>query len=478
MKILKIIFFSLLALSLIACTAIFIFFQTFDTDQYLPQIIKKASLALGRPVSIGHVGLGLSSRGITLDAGPVTIADDPGFTTQPFIKIDMVRVSLDLRSLILQRKIYITGILLRSPQIHFIRSQEGNINIRNIGRAVQSSGDNTAVLAVPKGEAMPQENDPRSSYRTFPDGRNGTIEHIKSIKIQDASISFIDQNQTFPIDIWLTGIDASLNDFSLSKPFQLSFDACFYSNTPNVHANTFVSLDLFKRAVQITGLRLDTALSRLDVDWLKGISPEMPESSTLRNIAGNVGLNIVHLDTGTSGGITANGGISITGGVIRNFNIIKTLLSHTLGAFGGKDGNIDNLLNGQLKSKLGADDTTIEKAQAQISFHDKTFFIDDSLVQTNIFELSAKGTVDMGLNMDMQTMLHLNNDVSAALVNELEGLKYLYDDSDRIAIGASLKGVIPHLKYKPNKDFRKKSKRMMIEEGGNILGVLLGGGKI
>jgi hypothetical protein len=46
------------------------------------------------------------------------------------------------------------------------------------------------------------------------------------------------------------------------------------------------------------------------------------------------------------------------------------------------------------------------------------------------------------------------------------------DDSKRITVDASLKGVIPHLKYKPNKDFRKKSKKALIEEGGNILGIL------
>jgi hypothetical protein len=127
--------------------------------------------------------------------------------------------------------------------------------------------------------------------------------------------------------------------------------------------------------------------------------------------------------------------------------------------------------------KLGAQDTVIEKAEAKFSFHDKAVFIDDSLIKTNIFELTAKGSVDQGLNMDMQTMLHLNGDVTAALVNEFDGLKYLMDDSKRIAIDASLKGVIPHLKYKPSKDFRKKSKRVLIEEGGNILGALLGGGQ-
>jgi hypothetical protein len=184
----------------------------------------------------------------------------------------------------------------------------------------------------------------------------------------------------------------------------------------------------------------------------------MPDSPVFKSITGVVRLNMGHLD----------GDIIITDGVIKNFNIIKTVLFHTLGAFGDMEGNID---------KSGAQDTVIEKAETKFSFHDKAVFIDDFLIKTNIFELTAKGSVDQGLNMDMQTMLHLNGDVSAALVNEFDGLKYLMDDSKRIAIDASLKGVIPHLKYKPNKDFRKKSKKFLIEEGGNILGAFLGGGQ-
>ena len=436
MKIIRIIFFSLLALSLIVCTGIFIFFETFDTDQYLPQITKKASLVLGRQVSVGGVGLGFSLRGITLDAGPVTIADDVGFTTQPFIKVDRVRISLDLRSFILQREIHITDILLQSPRIHFIRSQEGNINIRSIGQAKRSA-DEAESLRSPSSSDHRGDNrvlipDTRRSSVLLPDTRRSSGQRpiirrndtIKSIQIQDASISFIDQNQAMPLDVWLLNINANLNDFSLSKPFRLSFDA-----SPLV---------------------------------FKAISPEMPDSPIFKNITGVVQLNMAHLEIGASGDFEANGDIVITGGVIKNLNIIKTVLSHMLGVFGGM-GYID---------KLGAQDTVIEKAEAKFSFHDKTVFIDDFLIQTNIFEFTAKGSVDQGLNMDMQTMLHLNGDISAALVNELDGLKYLMDDSKRIAIDASLKGVIPHLKYKPNKDFRKKSKKALIEEGGNILGSL------
>ena len=78
---------------------------------------------------------------------------------------------------------------------------------------------------------------------------------IKSIRIQDASISFIDQSQSMPLDIWLTNINGNINDFSMSQPFRLSLDASLYSNVPNV------PLDLSKRSVQISDLKLHMDLS-------------------------------------------------------------------------------------------------------------------------------------------------------------------------------------------------------------------------
>jgi len=483
MKIIKFIFFSFLALSLIACTGIFILFQTFNTDQYLLQINQKASIVLGRPVSVGGVGLGLSSKGITLDVGPVTVADDPDFTIQPFITVDKVRISLGLRSLILRREIRIKSILLQSPQIHFIRSLEGRMNVESLGKAERSvvnsiaqtvsNGNDTTSIEAP--EVTSDENlKPSSKEHALFSSIN-----VRSVRIKDAAISFIDQNQDFPLDIWLTNINARLNNFSLSKTFQLSLNASLCSNVSNVHANVLIKTlgQGGLRGISLSDLKVDTDLSQVDLNSLKGISPEMSNSPILRDIAGILQLNLTHLDIGSSGDMTTDGDVSITDGVIKNFNIIKALLSHTLGSFGVMDGHIDNFLNGPLKDKFGADDTIINKAQVKFSLHDKTVFIDDSLIQTNIFELTAKGSIDQGLNMDMETMLHLNADVSTALVDELDGLKFLCDDSKRISIEASLKGVPPHLKYKPSKDFRKKSRKAMMKEGANILGIFLGSGE-
>ena len=429
MKIIRIIFFSLLALSLIISAGIFILFQTFNTDQFLPKFTQKASFALGRPVSIGQVGLGLSSQGITLDIGPVIIADDEDFTSQPFIKIDRIRIVPDLKSLILQRQIIIRNILLQSPQIHFIRSEEGSMNIHSLAHA--SVNETEPVSDSPQGEAITEGTMDNRGRRPIifkiSNENNRALSPIiiKSIIIRNASISFIDQSATYPMDIWLTHIKARFDD---------------------------LSLDLSKRSFHLALLGIHADLSRLDI---KNISPDMPGSEVLRNIAGVVQLNLSRLDLDASSGLTSEGGINITNGAIKNFNIIKTILSQTLGVFG----DIDGLLNGSLKSTLGANDTNLQNASVRFSLHDKAVFIDDLTLATNIFELTAHGSVDQGLNVDMQTMLHLNTDISTALINEIDGLKFLCDDSHRIAIDADLKGTYLHLKYKPNKDFRKKSKK-------------------
>jgi hypothetical protein len=337
--------------------------------------------------------------------------------------------------LFFRREIHIRGILLQSPQIHIIRSEEGNFNIHNVGRANWTDGDKTAVIINPFSSLSSSAAKPSSNSKQITAPPSSSLkETIRFIRVQDASISYIDQSQAMPLDIWLLNINMILKGLSLSDPFELSFDS-----SPLL---------------------------------LKGIAPGAPDSPVLKDVTGKVQLNMA---IGTSGDLSANGDIATTGGVIKDFNIIKTVLSHTLGAYGGMEGNIDDILNGPLKEKLGAEDTDIEKGMDKFSIHDKNVFIDDSLIETDIFEFKAQGSMGQGSNVDLQTMLHLNSDVSAALVNEIDGLKFLCDDSKRIAIGASLSGVIPHLKYKPNKEFRKKSKKALIEEGAGILGALFGG---
>lgn len=448
-----------MALGLIASTAIFILFQTFDTDQYLNRLTTKASAFLGRPVSIGQMSLGLSWNGITLDAGPVIVADDPNFTSQPFIKIDRIRVLPDIASLVLKREMRIKEILFQFPQVHFIRSEAGLLNIQSImasrqpsvigGNAPELPTDQSTINSAP---AVPI----KSVIRDIP---------VDSIKIQEAAISYIDQSRALPLDIWLNGINLSILDFSLSKPSQIFMEASLYNNRPNVRINASLTPELSSRSAQISNLNLSVDFSKLDMEGFKSISPDMVDNPIFSDITGMVQLKMDELNIVPAGNWAAKGEITITDGIIKDFNIIQAILSRALGFFG----NIDGLLSPSLRTIIDAKDTLIKKADAQFSFQDKILNLDDFLLQTDLFELTAKGTVDEGLNMDAQTVLHLNPDISAAMINDFGGLKSFMDDSQRMAISGELKGIIPHLKYKASKDFRKKSRKLLFQEGGNFL---------
>jgi len=460
MSFIKNIFFLLMSLILIAAMAIFIFFQIFDTDQYLPKIINKASLVIGRPVSIGNLSLGISLRGISFDAGPLIVKDDPNFTSQPFVKIDKIRVSLDLKSLILKHQIRIKNILLESPKIHFIRNQEGRFNISSLAqRAVIIKNDMPQKVI----NSMPQQQNAASPIKPSPETVN--------IIIHDADISYIDQNPSMPLDIWLKNVNTRINNFSWVRPLRISINGSLISYASNVSA----SIELFENpsthSIEISDSGLNVDFSQLDLDELKGVSPHMMDSPFLKNISGIVQLNVGVMDLNSSGEVKVSGDLNVIHGVIKDFNIFKIVLSQTLGTFGDIEGKIENLLKDQLATK----DTMIEKARAQFSYQDKVLSIGDSLLQTDMIELKAQGSVNQGMHVDLQTTLHLNNNVSDELISKIEGLKILCDESNRITMGGALQGDYPHLKYKPNKDFRKKSKRFFLEEGGNILGILLGG---
>lgn len=418
MKTIKIIFFTLLGLILVAGTIVLIFLQTFDPDAYVFQLTRKVSIALGREVSIGHLRLGLSSRGPSLDVGPIIIADDTAFSRQPFIQIDRVRIIPDFMPFILRRQITIADVLLQSPEIHIIRSQKGDFNFRSLGTGAIFQMTAGHLPETPKKDEVSHDN--LRTVKVKAENRYVSVENIlpETIVIQDAAISYIDQSQSLPLDIWLLHINANVRDLSLLQPCQLSLDA--------------------------------SPLLR------KGIDPGQADSPLFKDVSVQVQFNP---DSFKPGGPTAEGEIRLQDGIIKDFNVFEVILSRTLRVFGSLDA---------ILGKLGTQDMFVDKATAQFSVHDGTVFINDSLIQTNIFELTAQGSVDRGLKMDMQTMLHLNADVSADLVNAVDGLQFLMDDSKRIAIGGNVSGVIPHVKYKPNKEFRKKSKKALISLGGNI----------
>ena len=428
----------------------FIFLETFDTDSYLPQITRQASKILGRVVTIGHVALGISWDGIILDAGPVVIADDGQFTSQPFIRVDRVHVGLDIVSLIVHREIRMTDVLLQSPEIHIIRSQEGLFNIHSIvGPLI---GDKTKPVPGDRLEANPRQASVssnrlnRDSTLFFKIGGSG-----HRIRIRDAAVCFIDQSENFPLDIWVSDINVDIDDFSLTKPFRLSIKASTLSQVPNLSIGAAVSLN--NSNVAISDLTVRTDLAGLDSHEVKGLSPGLAHISLPTHFTGKIAIDAAHVEMGTSTALTAGARLTLTDCGMEDFAITQMILSPMLGTMSEIFALPDHFLDGPLNG------------QWALSVHDGAVFIEDSWLQTKNFDLTFRGSVDKGLNTNVKTMLRLSSDVSLSLAGKVKMLQYVMDENKRITIPAHLSGVFPHLAYKLDKDFRKKIKKAFAKEG-------------
>ena len=119
-----------------------------NADSFRARIESTLSKSLGRQVTIGKLNLSIWSGGLV--AENAKIADDPRFSTQPFVQADSVKIGVELIPLILHREVQVRGFKLDSPKIQLLRAANGTWNYSSIGNgASKSSQDATTKSTFP-----------------------------------------------------------------------------------------------------------------------------------------------------------------------------------------------------------------------------------------------------------------------------------------------------------------------------------------
>ncbi len=90
-----------------------------NADSFRTRIETTLTTSLGRKVTIGKVELSVWSGGLV--AENVSIADDPHFSSQPFLEAQSIKIRVELLPLVLHREIHIQGFALQSPKIQLLR---------------------------------------------------------------------------------------------------------------------------------------------------------------------------------------------------------------------------------------------------------------------------------------------------------------------------------------------------------------------
>lgn len=126
-----------------------------DVNSFRPRLESELTTALGRQVKVGHLSLSLLSGSVS--AEDLSIADDPAFSNDPFIRAKSLNVGVELMPLIFSKTLHVTNITLEKPEIAMLRDAAGKWNFSTLGgksepasARTSSSGGAPSSLSVSK----------------------------------------------------------------------------------------------------------------------------------------------------------------------------------------------------------------------------------------------------------------------------------------------------------------------------------------
>ncbi len=107
-------------------------------DRFRRAIEQRASAALGRDVSVGHLRISLLHQ--SLSAETLIIADDRAFSSSPFLTAKFVTIGVRLWPLIMSRSLNVTDITIEQPVVTLSRNAAGRWNYASLATSSNTSG--------------------------------------------------------------------------------------------------------------------------------------------------------------------------------------------------------------------------------------------------------------------------------------------------------------------------------------------------
>ncbi len=118
-----------------------------NADAFRPKIESELTSALGRNVTIGHIGFSLLSG--SLVAKEIAIADDAAYSKAPFLTAKELRIGVEVGALLFHHTLAITNFTVESPSIQVIRAKDGKWNFASLAGSSAQSTPAAQAGAVP-----------------------------------------------------------------------------------------------------------------------------------------------------------------------------------------------------------------------------------------------------------------------------------------------------------------------------------------
>ncbi len=532
MKIFKIICVSLFVLILILIFGLVIFIKTFDVNRLKPQIISRASKALGRQVNFDKAKLDISfRRGINLNVNNLVIADDPAFAKGDFFRVKNISLAVDVLGYVFQKKIQVPNVLIDSPRVNVIRQRDGGINAQSMGRPGKVTPA-AAPLAIP----------------AF---------FVSYLKVTGGTVNFIDHSLDPPMSLEIADLNFFLNKISLTEAFPFVIEAAVLSAKRNIRIdgkvqidlkNTEVSLSQVKGTFDLSGLSQEKIVNSFPMvkgiilpQNLKGkIEVQAPKftagpkglaalafdakasigigqgvinaSGALDDLVGwnyNVAANIRNLKIedvlaqykpalkaegfiagkikvkgkgldpqAITSNLSGDADISITRAKLKDINVLRLVLDK-ISLLPGLAQRLEEGLPEKYRQKLSQKDTVLSDIKLPILIEKGRLIIKDAVFGAEGFMFKGKGEAHFDGTYSLEGSFLVPQDLSAAIVAEVPEMQYLLDDYKQIYIPLKVSGKAGKPEF--NLDANYIAKRLLAQQAqkqiSNLLDKILGEGE-
>lgn len=283
-----------------------------NVNDYRPRIESELTNALGRNVTVGNLSLSLWSG--SLAAENIAIADDPSFSSSPFIKAQTLNVGVEVLPLVLSKTLHITELTLSQPQVNLLRDRAGKWNFSTIGTASPTKKTGAAPPSS-AGQAPPPSG--AETAKTSPSTPAENPKEASSPKSEQS----IEQN-------------LSVGKLSI-KDGQVSIADTAKANKPHVYKNVNVTVKDFSYTSQFPFTLTADLPGGGNINLDGNAGPINPSDASITPVQAK--LDVKGLDVDASGFMDPSSGIS----GVANFN--GTLNSNGTEAQSSGDATIDRL---------------------------------------------------------------------------------------------------------------------------------------
>ena len=195
MKALKIIGIVVVLLLLVAITLPFLI----NVNSFRTKLESALTEALGLEVKVGNLSLSILSGSVS--AEDLSIADDPAFSKDPFVRAKSLKVGVEVMPLIFSKTLHVTDITLDKPEIALLRDASGKWNFSSLG--------NKSEAAKPAAASGPS---------SAPDLS------VSKLDVKDGRLSVNRANSSIKPHVY-DDVDISVRDFSPKSQFPFTISA-------------------------------------------------------------------------------------------------------------------------------------------------------------------------------------------------------------------------------------------------------------